>query len=130
MNWLRRVLTENIGLKLLSLSLAAILWAVVGGDIPTEIVLPIPVEFRNVPPGLEFVAEPSWVDVRVRGLSRRVRQAAAADFTVPVDFSRLDGPGEKSVLLRPADVEAPASLEVVQITPAQVTLTVREVSPK
>ena len=130
MNWLRRLLTENIALKLLSLALAAILWAVVGGDVPTEIVLPIPVEFRNVPPDVELVAEPSWVDVRVRGLRRTVRQATAADFTVPVDLSALDGPGEKTVLLRPADVEAPASLEVVQVTPAQVRLTVEEVSSK
>ena len=32
MNWLRRLATENVGLKLLSLALAVALWAAVGSD--------------------------------------------------------------------------------------------------
>lgn len=127
MNRLRKFFTQNPALKLLSLVLAVIVWSAVSGDIPTEIVLAVPVEFRNVPPDVELAAEPTSVELRVRGLRRIVRGAAATDFSVPVDLSALAGTGEKTYSLRPEDVEAPASLEVVQITPAQVKFTVKGV---
>jgi hypothetical protein len=59
-----------------------------------------------------------------------VRQAAAADFAVPVDLAQLQGPGEKTVFVRPADVEAPGVLQVVQVNPERVTLTLKEISAR
>ena len=130
MNWLRRFVTENIPLKLLSLTLAVLLWVLVGGDVQTEIFLPIPVEFRNVPQGVQFQVEPPRVEVRVRGLRHVVRQASEMDFSVPVDISALGGPGVKLVPLRPDSVEGPASLQIVDVTPAQLTITLQESAPR
>ena len=129
MNWLRRFVTENIPLKLLSLTLAVLLWILVGGDVQTEIFLPVPVEFRNVPQGVQFEVEPPRVEVRVRGLRHVVRQASETDFSVPVDIAALGGPGVKLVRLRPDNVEGPASLEIVDVTPAQLTITLQERAP-
>jgi len=124
MNWLRRFLTENLGLKLLALLLAVTIWSAVGGDVATEIMVPVPVEFRNVPPGVHYEAEPSRVELRVRGPRWMVRQALVTDFSVPVDLSSMTEPGERMVTLSRKDVEAPASVDVMEITPTELKLIV------
>ena len=125
MNWLRRFLTENLGLKLLALLLAVTIWSAVGGDVATEILMPVPVEFRNVPPGLHYEAEPSRVELRVRGPRWMVRQALVTDFSMPVDLSAMTESGERIVALERKNVEAPGSVEVMDITPSQLKLTLR-----
>jgi YbbR domain-containing protein len=124
MSWFRSLFTENIGLKLLSLLLAVVIWTAVGGDVATEIQVPVPVEFRNVPAGIQYEAEPSRVELRVRGPRWMVRQALTTDFSVPVDLSTMTV-GEQIVPLRRQSVSAPASVEVVEITPPQLKLTVK-----
>jgi hypothetical protein len=122
MNRLRRFSTENIGLKLLSLGFAVLLWVLVGGDVQSEIVVPVTVEFRNVPPGMDFEAEPTRVEVRVRGFRREVRRTSSADFSVPVDLSSMEHVGIRTVSLEPGQVEAPVSMQVVAVTPSQITI--------
>jgi YbbR domain-containing protein len=124
MNWLQRLFTENIGLKLLALLLAVVVWTAVGGDVATEIVVPVPVEFRNVPVGVHYEADPARVELRVRGPRWMVRQALVTDFSVPVDLSKM-APGEQVVPLRRQSVSAPSSVEVIDISPPQLKLTVK-----
>ena len=126
MNWIRRFFTENIGLKLLSLALAFVVWSAVGGDINTEILMPIPVEFRNVPPRLHYHAEPSRVDLRLRGPRWMVRQAQESDFTVPVDLTSVTELGERVVALRVENVEGPGSIQIMDIIPSSITLTLSQ----
>jgi len=125
MNWLRRFFTENLGLKLLALFLAVAIWSAVGGDVSTEILMPVPVEFRNVPPGLRYQAEPARVELRVRGPRWMVRQAQVTDFSMPVDLAAMTESGERLVALDRRNVEAPGSLEIMDITPSQLKLTLR-----
>ena len=125
MNWLGRIFTENLGLKLLAVLLAVTVWSAVGGDVATEIMVPVPVEFLNVPPGVHYEAEPSRVELRVRGPRWMVRQALVTDFSVPLDLSTMTEPGERIIPLLRENVEAPASVEVIEITPAQLKLIVK-----
>ena len=123
MNWLRTIFTENIALKLLSLALAVGVWGAVGGEMGTEVLLAIPVEFRNVPPNVHYDASPSRVELRVRGPRRLVRAVLPTEFSVSVDLSAMGEPGETTVFLHPADVESPSLIEVVEVIPDQVNLT-------
>jgi YbbR-like protein len=125
MNWLRNFFTQNLALKLLALILAVTIWTAVGGDVATEILVPVPVEFRNVPPGVHYDAEPARVELRVRGPRWMVRQSLVSDFSVPIDLSTMTQPGERLVPLLRQNVEAPASVEVIEITPAQLRLSVK-----
>ena len=60
---------RNLGLKLLSICIAALLWLVVAGERVVERVLRVPVELQNLPAELEIVSNPpDTVEVRVRGL--------------------------------------------------------------
>jgi hypothetical protein len=129
MNWLRNAATRNLSLKLLSLVLAIAIWISVGGDVSTEILVPVPVEFRNVPEGVHYDAEPSRVELRVRGPRWMVRQASESDFAVPVDLSGLTEPGERVIPLRPQNATAPSSVEVVDINPPELRLTIAAGGP-
>ena len=61
---------RNLGLKFLSICIAALLWLVVAGERVVERVMRAPVEFQNLPAGLELVGNPpDTVEVRLRGSS-------------------------------------------------------------
>ncbi len=123
MNWLQKWFTENLGLKLLSLALAAGLWAAFGGDTVTETVFQVPLEFRNVPANLAVFSEQETAQLRIRGPSRVLQQAKRSDFVLRVDLSPVTGPGERTFPLVAENVEVPASVEVLQLVPSEVTLT-------
>ena len=85
---------RNVGLKFLSICIAALLWLVVAGDRVVERVMRVPIEFQNLPPGLEIVGDPpEAVDVRLRGSSGALGRLVPGD-TVGRDRSaqRAAGP--------------------------------------
>ena len=56
---------RHLGLKLISIALAALLWLLVSGEQIVERALRVPLEFTNLPQQLEMVGEPPNVaDVR------------------------------------------------------------------
>src|SRR5258705_2031840 len=71
---------HHLGLKFVSIALAALLWVVVSGEQTVERALRIPLEFTNLPAQLEVVGDsPNLVDVRVRGSSRALNRIAAGE---------------------------------------------------
>lgn len=126
MNWLRKFLTENVGLKLLSLAVAVLLWAAVGNDPVTEAVFRVPIEFINVPASLEVLTEQPSVQLWARGPSHAVRRASPGDFAVRVNVAPIAGPGARSFSLDPASVVAPSPLQVVEVIPSEVGVTLEQ----
>ena len=60
----------NLPLKVISLVVAAVLWLAVSGQSTVERNIRVPLEYRNVPPGMEMVGDPpGQADVRLRGSS-------------------------------------------------------------
>jgi len=81
---------RHIGLKIMSIALAALLWLVVAGEQVVERALRIPLEFTNLPAQLEVVGDsPNLVDVRVRGSSGALNRIAAGELVAVLD---LDSP--------------------------------------
>ena len=120
---MRERLTENLGLKMLSLVLGITLWYAVARDQGAEFVFSIPVELRNVPEGLEVVEESAQqVDVRLRGPSEILRRLTPRDLRVGVDLSDAE-PGERVAYLTPDDVAVPFGARVLRVTPASVQIT-------
>jgi hypothetical protein len=57
---------RNLGLKVLAIALASLLWLTVAGQHIVERSLRVPLEFRNIPKSLEIVGNtPDTIDVRV-----------------------------------------------------------------
>jgi YbbR domain-containing protein len=112
----------HIGLKLLSILLASLIWLVVSGEQIVERALRIPLEFTNLPADLELIGDtPDLVDVRVRGSSGALSRVAAGELIAVLDL-RGARPGRRLFHLTGADVRAPFGIEVVQLAPSNVSI--------
>ena len=113
---------RHLGLKLLSLALAALIWLLVSGEQIVERALRIPLEFTNLPAQLELIGEPpTVVDVRVRGSSGALSRVATGELVAVVDL-RTARSGQRLFHLTAVDVRAPFGVEVVQISPSNVSM--------
>jgi len=114
---------RHIGLKIMSIALAALLWLVVAGEQVVERALRIPLEFTNMPAQLEPVGEPPNVmDVRLRGSSGRLSRIAAGEVVAVVDLQGAR-PGQRLFHVSASDVRAPFGVEVVQVAPSSLYMT-------
>ena len=78
---------RQVGLKLLSLGVAVLLWMTVSGEETVERVLRVPLELQQFPVGLEIQGEaPSTVDVRVKGTSGGLSRVGAGDVVAVLDL--------------------------------------------
>ena len=112
---------RNLGLKFLSICIAALLWLVVAGERVVERVLRAPVEFQNLPAGLELVGlPPDTVEVRLRGSSGALSRMASAELYAVLDL-RTARPGRRLFHLTPSHITVPSGIEVVQVGPATLT---------
>jgi YbbR domain-containing protein len=113
---------RHIGLKILSLALAALIWLLVSGEQIVERALRIPLEFTNLPAQLELLGEPpTVVDVRVRGSSGALSRIATGELVAVLDL-RTARPGQRLFHLTGADVRAPFGIGVVQISPSNLSM--------
>ena len=114
---------RHLGLKIMSIALAALLWLVVAGEQIVERALRIPLEFTNMPAQLEPVGEPpNVVDVRLRGSSGRLSRIAAGEVVAVVDLQGAR-PGQRLFHVSASDVRAPFGVEVVQVAPSSLYMT-------
>ncbi len=98
---------RNIGLKAISIALAASIWLLVSGEEIVERALRVPLEFTNVPPQLEIVGDPpDVVDVRIRGSSGTLSRIAAGELVAVLDL-QTGRAGQRVFHLSPADVRSP-----------------------
>lgn len=113
---------RRIGLKLVSVILAALLWLIVAGEQIVERALRVPLEYVNLSSQLELVGDaPASVDVRLRGSSGALGRIAAGELVAVLDL-RSARPGLRLFHVTTADVRAPFGIEVVQVSPSNVSI--------
>ena len=120
MNRLRRVLGQNLGLKLVSIGLAYLVWAWVVGRAPLVRFEQIPVDLQ-APSGvvvLEF--SPATVTVRLQGDPGVVRRINGADVVARIRVPRVDGRATKTLTIEPENVDGLPSGVDVQVREPQV----------
>lgn len=114
---------RNVGLKFLSICIAALLWLVVAGDRVVERAMRLPIEFQNLPQGLEIVGAPlEAVDVRLRGSSGTLSRLVPGDTSAVIDL-RSARPGRRLFHITTSQIKVPYGLDVVQIAPATLPIT-------
>ena len=123
-DFMRRYVTNNLGLKLISLALAVGLWLAVVRDPVDEVPIEVPIEFHNVPGNVEISTEHiPRAQIRLRGPERLVHRLQASDVHVEISLEHVRTPGERTFDLTAQQVDKPHDLSVVQIVPTQLQLT-------
>jgi YbbR domain-containing protein len=113
---------RHLGLKLMAVALAMLLWLIVAGDHLVERSLRVPLEFRNIPPELELVGDPpTEVDVRLRGSSALLGRLEPRDIVAVLDLASAR-PGSRMFHLRSDEVRAPYGVEVAQVIPGTLAV--------
>ncbi len=117
---MRAWVLNNLGLKLLSVVLAVLLWAVVLGEQKIELTVSIPLEIKDLPRNLVLVNEPiDTLHVRLRGPRTLVMTLGPREVALgglPKTFAE----GENLVPIRPEAVRVPRGIEVVEVNPNRV----------
>jgi len=113
---------RNLGLKFLSTLVAILLWLVVAGERVVERVMRAPVEFQNLPAGLELVGNPpDTVEVRLRGSSGALSRMAAGDMAAVIDLATAR-PGRRLFHIAQNQVTVPYGIDIVQVGPSTLTM--------
>ena len=112
----------NLPLKVISVVVAFVLWLAVAGQSTVERNIQVPLEYRNVPAGMEIVGDPPGaVDVRLRGSSGNLARVVQGDVVAALDLSNARR-GTRIFNLRADEVRVPFGVQVVQVTPPAVSL--------
>jgi YbbR domain-containing protein len=121
----RRIVTRpfrHFWLKVLSVSLALLLWMVVSGEETVERGLRVPLELTQVPAGLELMGDvPATVEVRVRGASGALSRVPAGDVIAVLDLHTAQS-GRRLFPLTPDQVRVPFGVEIMQVIPSAVAM--------
>jgi YbbR domain-containing protein len=115
---------RHLGLKVLAIALATLLWVTVAGEHVVERSLRVPLEFRNIPSQLEIVGSPpDNVDVRVRGSSALLSRVQPGEIVAVLDLSAARA-GSRLFHIRADEVRAPFGIDVAQVVPPTISIEV------
>jgi YbbR domain-containing protein len=119
--YFKNLLLRNLQLKIVSLTLAVLLWIALNGEPKSEIGLKVPLEFRNSPKDMEVLGETNTVDIRLSASSSLVKRLDASEVTVSVDLSDWT-PGERTYSLTESNLSLPFGVAATKITPNKIRL--------
>jgi YbbR domain-containing protein len=85
----------------------------------------VPVIYRNVPASLEISDQTQEATVHVRGTDSQIRRLEPGDLVVEIDLAG-ERPGLVVLPLRTDQVSVPFGIEVTEVSPGAVTLTLEE----
>jgi len=125
-----RLLSENWLLKLLSLAFALILWFFVMGERKLEVGYTVPLELKNVPPGMMVANEvPSLIDVRLSGPRTMLMNLSPKDISISVDLIDLK-PGLTSFKRLEERLNIPSGVKVTRLSPSFVDVKLERIKDK
>ena len=110
------------GLRALALVLALLLFLISRQPVSEVRIVGVPVEYINVPAGLELTGDiPQTVSVRLKGPRDVVRGLPPSQLAVEADL-RDKTAGERNVQLRTSDLNLPTNVEISRVEPASLQL--------
>ena len=123
-------LAENWFLKLLSLVFAIVLWFFVMGERKLEVGYAIPLELKNVPPGMMVANDvPSLIDVRISGPRTLLMNLRPNDISISVDLKDLQ-PGLTTFRRLEEHLNIPSALKVTRVSPSFVDIKLERIKDK
>jgi YbbR domain-containing protein len=116
---------RNFWMKLAAVVLGTLLWFTVSGQQVERRVPGVQVQYRNLPESLEITDQVESVDVHVRGVESQITALQPGELVVVVDL-RGEKEGSWRLSLRTDQVKAPLGVEVTQVDPGVVPVTLEK----
>ena len=117
---------RHLGLKVLAITLATVLWFTVAGEHVVERSLRVPLAVRNLSQALEIVGDlPDTVDVRVRGSAAQLSRLDPGDVVAMLDLTTART-GARLFHLRTDEVRVPYGIDVAQVMPPSISLSLEK----
>ncbi len=115
---------RHLGLKVLAITLASVLWFTVAGQHVVERSLRVPLAVRNLETSLEIVGDlPETVDVRVRGSEAQLSRLEPGEVVAMLNLTTART-GSRLFHLRADEVGVPYGVEVAQVNPPTILLSI------
>jgi YbbR domain-containing protein len=126
-----RALFENLGLKLMSLLVAIVLWAAAQGFQSVDLSLDLPISLEDVPDDLVVVDQSvSEVNVMLQGSRAAVRWAKEDLQRFPISLAGRKPGRAQQFLVDPKELDVPRGAEIVARSPSMVELHIEPVIRK
>lgn len=127
---IKRLFLENLGLKIVAVLLSVVLWIFVTSRGQSEISLDIPLEFKNIPAGLEMVNHSvKVVSLNIKGQERFIKNIKPSEIGVYIDLSKAKK-GESIYYINKDNIKLPRAIAVTNITPSYVKVITEETVTK
>jgi len=118
--FLRRLASQNLGLKVVALALAVAAWWFVAGESKVLVSFTVPLEIRNVPKGLTMTNKPErQVEVRLTGASSLLSGMRPSEISAGVDLTAARE-GRQSFTMDDRAVKVPPGIKVQRIFPSSI----------
>lgn len=123
---MKKLLFENIGMKISAIILAVILWFFVTSRGQSEISMEIPLGLKNIPRGLEGIKQSvKSISVNIKGQERLLRNLKSSNVRVYIDLNKARK-GRGTYYINKDDVILPPTMTVTGINPSSVELVLEE----
>ncbi|HWR51031.1 MAG TPA: CdaR family protein [Bryobacteraceae bacterium] len=114
---------HNFGWRVFALVIAIVLWATFVGSPELTTSVSAPVEYRNMPRGMEISSEaPERVYLEVQGPSARLNSFDLSNITVVFDLRSVNRTGDHTLTIESNNVDLQPGLTLVRAIPAQIRL--------
>lgn len=119
---MRNIFTYNLGLKILSLCLAVLLWFFISVRGVSEYSFEVPIRYVNIPKGLEILKKDiEKVEITVIGNERILKTIKPEDLGIVLNLKDAVV-GSKPYLINKTDLKLPPAINVSSITPSTVNI--------
>ncbi len=119
---IRHFLFDHIGLKLISLVVAILMWYGVAHDPVADVSLRLPIEFTRPPKDLDYTSDLApQAQIRLRGPARVLRDLSPESVRAVIDLHGATA-GEHTYDLTTNQIRVPHDVEVIQVTPSRLRL--------
>jgi len=123
---MKHPLSKNLGLKITAVLLSILLWVFATSRGLSEIVLDVPLEFKNIPPRLELMYyDVKAVSLNIKGQERLIRTIRPTDIRVWIDLTKAKK-GEGIYAINKNNISLPLTVTVKNITPSSVKVSLEE----
>ena len=123
-----KIPANNMVLMIGSAVLSILLWMWVGAEERSEVIVTVPLEFRNLPRAYEITSDGpllSEVNLWIKGNTALISNLKPQEITAWLDLQDTN-PGQRIFELSPESVRVPYGFSVLRISPSQVNLTIEE----